>query len=68
MVNINKLKGLITEAGKTQSQFAKDVGISQSSWSRKMSGLNDFTIREAEAICRALNISDGKLKADIFLS
>lgn len=43
MFTYNKLKGRITELYGTQGNFAKKVGISKNSMSKKMTGKTEFS-------------------------
>jgi DNA-binding Xre family transcriptional regulator len=58
MVNINKLKGKIIEKGLTVEKLAEKIGIDRSTIYRKMSASGkSFTIKEANLICQALELS-----------
>lgn len=67
MLDTNKLRGKIAEAGYTQGELAKKIGISQNTLTRKLTGKRDFTVGEIDRICSALDITDGVQKAQIFL-
>ncbi len=67
MLDAQKLKGKIVEAGITQGELAKRIGISQNTLTRKLTGRRDFTIGEIDRICNVLQITDNSLKAQIFL-
>lgn len=67
-MNSKLLNGRMAEAGFTQAQLAKEIGISATSMSRKMNGKTLFNTKEAEAICCVLGIMDNADKAKIFLS
>lgn len=66
MSNIAKLKGKIAEKEMNQSQFAKAIGISRATISRKLQ-TGDFTIKEAERIVEVLNLNQEEA-IDIFFS
>ena len=67
-MNMRKLKGKIAEAGLTQRELAKRIGVSENTLARKIKGIRDFTIGEANRICEELEIKDPIQKADIFLT
>lgn len=67
-MNSKLLNGRMAEAGFTQAQLAKEIGISATSMSRKMNGKTFFNTKEAETICCVLGIMDNADKAKIFLS
>ena len=67
MLDAQKLRGKIVEAGMTQGKLAKAIGISQNTLTRKLTGRRDFTIGEIDRICDALNITDTEQKDQIFL-
>lgn len=67
MLDAQKLKGKIVEAGMTQGELAKKIGISQNTLTRKLSGRRDFTVGEIDRICDVLQINDNGQKALIFL-
>lgn len=67
MLDAKKLKGKIVEAGMTQGELAKKIGISQNTLTRKLTGRRDFTVGEIDRICAALHITDNGQKAQIFL-
>ena len=68
MVNTNKLKGAIKEAGYTQEEVAKKLGIDRKSFNRKVNGKSDFWIKEVIDLCDILKIGDNNKKFEIFLS
>jgi len=67
MLDAKKLKGKIVEAGMTQGELAKIIGISQNTLTRKLTGRRDFTVGEIDRICDALHITDNGQKSQIFL-
>ena len=67
MLDSKKLKGKMVEAGYTQGQLAKKIGVSENTLTRKLNGKRDFTIGEVDRICDILSIHDGVTKAQIFL-
>lgn len=68
MLNSNKLRGKISEAGLSQRKLAQMTGISENTISSKMQGHRCFDIDEIDKICAALNITNSLEKAEIFLS
>ena len=66
MTDTQKLKGLIVSAGKTQKEVAKETGISANTFSKKINGTCEFTVREIIKICDILNITDNGEKMKIF--
>ncbi len=67
MANITELKKAMIDAGYTQGQLARAIGISDNAMSAKFCNKSSFTITEATDICRILNITDNSKKALIFL-
>lgn len=68
MVNVNKLKGKIVECGINVSILAEKIGIDKATLYRKISENGDpITIREADKISEALNLSKDEVN-DIFFS
>lgn len=58
MVNINKLRGKVVELGFSIESLAELVNVDRSTMYRKLSGKGDgFTIKEVDAICKALKLS-----------
>ncbi|KAA0963170.1 helix-turn-helix transcriptional regulator [Streptococcus cristatus] len=57
MVNISKLKGIIVEKGYTQEALASEIGIDKSTFYRKIKNGGSFSIGEANAIVRAINLT-----------
>ena len=67
MVNINKLKGKITENGLTIGQLAEKIGVDKSTLYRKFAGNgNNFSISEADSIVKILCL-DANEAQSIFL-
>lgn len=52
----NKLKGRITEVFGTQAAFAKAVGLSKNSVSKKLSGKTEFSQSDVERWAKLLHI------------
>lgn len=66
-MNAKLLKGKMVEAGYTQGKLAEAVGMAPQSFSRKINGKRQFTVGEALAVCKVLNITKEQ-SATIFLS
>jgi transcriptional regulator with XRE-family HTH domain len=67
MVNINKLKGKIVENGLTIEKLADNIGIDRSTLYRKINNKGEtFTIKEADLILNALNLTAEEAKAIFF--
>lgn len=57
MVNVNKLKGKIVECGKSVVTLSEAINVDKATLYRKLSNSGSFTIQEADAITRELNLS-----------
>ena len=66
-MNVRKLKGKMAEEGISQRKLAEVTGSNKNSIWRVINGKRDFSLKEAEAICSALNITDSEEKISIFL-
>lgn len=67
MVNINKLKGKIVENDLTIEKLADIIGINRSTIYRKLNHEGEtFTIKEANLIARALNLTAEEVNAIFF--
>lgn len=60
-MNGNMLRGLIIGAGYTLQEFAKAIGINNSSLSYKINSKRDFTVREIKTIARLLRLTDDQV-------
>ncbi|MBQ4544086.1 MAG: helix-turn-helix transcriptional regulator [Oscillospiraceae bacterium] len=67
MVDTKKLRGRMAEMGYSQTSLAKHLQINKNTLNAKMNGRSDFSVDDALKICNALNISDDKMKCEIFL-
>ncbi len=65
-MNLDIIRGKIAEQRSSQKKIAEQMGISQQSLSRKMTGKRSFTVEEATELCALLNIPVEK-RAEIFL-
>lgn len=59
-MNANKIRAKIIEKGLNQGRVASIIGISQNSFSRKLSGKRDFSLSEVIALCDALEVENPK--------
>jgi DNA-binding XRE family transcriptional regulator len=66
-MNINKLKGKITENGLNVETLANRIGINRASMYRKLGNAEKITIGEARKIKAALNLTAAEA-TDIFLA
>ena len=57
MVNVAKLKGKIVERDITQEELAKNIGITKSTFYRKMKQNGNFSIKEVNLIVSSLNLT-----------
>lgn len=57
MVDTRKLRGKIVENGFTNAQVAKEIGVSEATFSRKMRS-GKFGLDDAERLMELLNIED----------
>lgn len=57
MLNVDRLRGIIAERNMSQSKVAKELGIAEKTFYRKMKQ-GVFGLDEAEAMIRILNIED----------
>lgn len=64
MLDRNKLRGKIVENGLTSAQVAKEIGLSESTFSRKLNS-GDFGIEDAAKMIELLNIQN---PAEIFFA
>lgn len=68
MLNSNKLRGKISEAGLSQRKLAQLIGISENTISSKMNHHGCFDTNEIDRICEALGITSDSEKVEIFLA
>lgn len=57
MINKNKLRARIIEQGMTQAQLAKEIGMSEKTFSLKINS-GKFGLDEAEKMIKILKISE----------
>lgn len=68
MTNNNLLKSYMTLNGISQRELAKELNISTSALSSKLTGKREFLVGEATRICQILHIDEDKVKVQIFLA
>ena len=68
MVNTNKLKGAMVQAGFSQITFAERLGMSKNTLNAKLNGKAKISTEEAKAMCEILGIATEKEKVEIFLN
>ena len=67
MVNVNKLKGKIVERGMSVEELANKIGVDKSTLYRKLNQSGEtFTIREANLICKILELNGDEATAIFF--
>lgn len=64
MLDVKKLKGKIAEKGLTQAAVAKEIGMSETTFSRKMKS-GKFGLDDAEKMISVLSINN---PSDIFFA
>lgn len=57
MVNVLKLKAVFVENGKTQAEVAKGIGMSETTFNRRLSKA-EFGSEEIDALVKFLNIKE----------
>lgn len=67
-VNKALFRMAVLRAGYTQTQLAKELGVSKNTLSNKVNGRVNVTVVEAQKICEILHITDNVEKAQIFLT
>ncbi len=65
-INTNKLKSKWTEKGLLQSDVARMIGLSNTSFSLKMNGKIDFSLTEIQKISNLLVLSADERDAIFF--
>ena len=66
MLNRKKLQGKMIEMGFSSLELSKAIGISQSAFFRKLSGISDFTREEIQHIRNLLNLTSEELESIFF--
>lgn len=67
-MNINKLLGLMAEKRISQRELAQKLGVSKNTINNKINGKGKFDTVEATKICEILEVTDPKIKIEIFLN
>lgn len=67
MINTQKAKAVMVEAGYTQVTLAKDMKMSVNTLNLKINGKSPFDINEAETFCNLCKVDDLSERANIFL-
>lgn len=62
----NKLLGRMTEKGFTQKTMAKELGITENSFTNKLKGRSNFTQLEIVSMSEKLGISNSQIGAYFF--
>ncbi len=58
MVNVDKLRGMLAEKRLSVSSISEKIGVDRATFYRKLNGKGDnFTIKEADAISRELDLN-----------
>lgn len=68
MVDKFELLKLMSRKKMTQRQLAREIFVSPNTLNSKLNGKGHFNTQEIDRICDVLEINDGNLKANIFLS
>lgn len=67
MVNLNKLRGKMVECGFTIKTLSIETGIKEATLSRRFSSNGeDFSIKEADSLAKALNLTEEEVNAIVF--
>ena len=59
-MNALELIATIKLEGLTMKKFLKKIGMSSSTWSKKIRGLSEFTRAEIQKIIQVLNLDESK--------
>lgn len=65
-MNLDKLKGKLVENKKTYADASQFLGVSITTFTKKMNHQTAFTVIEAKALCEFLGLNDEEFKI-IFL-
>ena len=67
LVNVNKLKGKMVECGFNIKTLSQETGIKEATMLRRFSSSGeDFSIKEADAIAKALGLNAEEVNAIFF--
>lgn len=61
MINKNKFKGKVVEAGYNMTTFAEVIEMDTSTLYRKVNGSSVFTVKEVETIARELHLTEKEI-------
>ena len=67
MVNVSKLKGKIVEQNTTQEELASKIGVTKSTFYRKMKQNGNFSIKEVNLILSALDLTKYEARSIYFI-
>ena len=57
MVNVQKLKGVMTEKGINAEELSKRIGMDRATFYRRLAKSEDFTIKEVDSIVKELGLT-----------
>lgn len=66
MYNYSKLLGAIKESGKTQETVAKSIGMSESTFNKKLKGKSQFKASEMQDIMSILSLPEADIALYFF--
>jgi len=61
VININKFKAKIVEAGFNMTSFAEEIGMDYSTLYRKINNISVFTISDVETITKKLKLNEKEI-------
>lgn len=68
MTDTARLEGIIADTGYKKSYLAKVIGVTPSTFSRKLKNKGEFKAREIDVICDLLGITSPEEKEIIFFA
>lgn len=67
VVNVNKLKAKMVELGINAEELSTRIGVDKATFYRRLASCGEtFSIREADLICRELNLNRNEVNAIFF--
>lgn len=57
MVNVQKLKGIMTEKKISVGELSKRIGMDRATFYRRLAKSDDFTIKEVDSIVKELRLT-----------
>jgi hypothetical protein len=60
------LKGRIVEKFETLGKFANEIGLTPASFTKRLNGKTQFTIKEVETISKKLRLNDAEIIRSFF--